>query len=138
MLVGYHATGHWRYEPSASILFLPVVIVVQTAFMVGLGMLLAMANLFYRDVRQVFSVGIQLWMFGTNVVYPIPDDGSLVGRVVSLNPMTPIIGAYRDCVVYGRLPEMSGFGYASLVAVVTLVLGWSMFHRAGFKFAERI
>ncbi len=138
LIAYFHVFGDWSFSPNATVLFIPVIVAVQTAFMIGLGMLLAMANLFYRDVRQVFAVVIQLWMFATSVVYPIRDDGSWVGRVVAMNPMTPIIGAYRACLIHGQLPEMWGFGYATVVSLIVLVLGWSCFHRAGFKFAERI
>ena len=138
-LVAYfHFLTPWSFELSPSVLFLPVVVGVQIVMMTGVGMLLAMGNLFYRDVRQVFGVAIQLWMFGTNVVYPLASDGSWAGRCVALNPMTPIIGAYRDCLIYGHLPSAGPFAYATIVAVLLLAIGWSCFHRAGYQFAERI
>ena len=36
-----------------------------------MALLLAMANLFYRDVKYLFEVIITVWMFATSVVYPI-------------------------------------------------------------------
>jgi ABC-type polysaccharide/polyol phosphate export permease len=138
-LIGYfHFFSDWSFVPTGAILFLPVIIVVQILMMIGIGMLLAMSNLFYRDVRQVFSVLIQIWMFGTNVVYPLPNDGSWAGHLVSLNPMTPVIGAYRDCLVQGRLPDAGPFIYATVFSLLILVFGWTCFHRAGYLFAERI
>ena len=105
---------------------------------VGLGMLLAMANLFYRDVRQVFGVVIQLWMFISAVVIPVPQDGTWLSKLIGLNPLVPIIGAYRDCIVFGRFPEVGPFVYASAVAVVILIAGCFFFRRASFRFAECI
>ncbi len=138
-LIGYfHFLSDWSFHPSPALIFVPVVLLVQIIMMTGFGMLLAMANLFYRDVRQLFSVSIQIWMFGTNVVYPLPNDGSWAGWLVSLNPMAPVIGAYRDCLVYGRMPEAGGFAYSAVFAGLILVFGWSCFHRAGYQFAERI
>ena len=101
-------------------------------------MLLAMANLFYRDVRQVFGVVIQLWMFISAVVVPVPRDESLLARVISVNPLVPVIEAYRDCIIHGRLPAPGPFLYASLVAVAVLVGGWACFRWASFRFAECI
>ena len=134
----FHWFTDWSFNLTSAILFLPVVVLVQITFMVGVGMLLAMANLFYRDVRQVFVVVIQVWMFATNVVYPLPADHSWAGRVVAANPMTAIVAAYRDCLVHGRLPETHSFVIAMVVAVAVLIFGWTCFHRAGFLFAERI
>ncbi|MEE9295132.1 MAG: ABC transporter permease [Phycisphaerae bacterium] len=138
LIAYFHFFNGWEFKPTAAILFLPAVVLVQIMMMTGIGMLLAMANLFYRDVRQVFSVAIQVWMFATNVVYPLRCDGSWVGRLVAANPMTPIIGAYRDCLIYGRFPEVGPFVYATVFSVLILVFGWACFHRAGFQFAERI
>jgi len=93
-----------------------------------------MANLFYRDVRHVFAVVIQLWMFMTCVVYPLPTDN----LIVHLNPMTPIISAYRDLIVQGRLPEFAPTMYAVAVSVAVFLVGWRWFHATEFKFAERV
>jgi ABC-type polysaccharide/polyol phosphate export permease len=138
-LMGYfHATGEWTLTAHRTLLFLPVVVAVQVALTIGIGMLLAMANLFYRDVRQIFGVVIQLWMFISTVVVPVPQDGSLLAQVISVNPMVPIIGAYRDCIIHGRLPDSAHFLYAVLVAVIALTGGWMCFRRASFRFAECI
>ncbi|NOS99180.1 MAG: ABC transporter permease [Phycisphaerales bacterium] len=138
LVIYFHASSDWSFTLRPSVLFLPVVVVTQTVLTVGLGMLLAMANLFYRDVRQVFSVIIQVWMFGTSVVYPLPHSDSWIGRLAFANPMTPIVQAYRDCLIHGRLPDAPSYLYAVAVAVIALVVGWACFHRAGFLFAERI
>jgi ABC-type polysaccharide/polyol phosphate export permease len=138
LIVYFHLTGGWTFTPQLTLLFLPVVVLVQIALTVGMGMILAMANLFYRDVRQVFSVVIQLWMFISAVVVPVPQDGSLLARVIWFNPLIPIIGAYRDCVIHGRWPQAGAFAYASVVAVLLLAGGWIAFRRAAYRFAECI
>ncbi|MCH7526876.1 MAG: ABC transporter permease [Planctomycetes bacterium] len=138
LIAYFHMTSDWTFTLHASVLFVPVIVLVQILFMVGVGMVLAMANLFYRDVRQLFALVIQLWMFATNVVYPLPNDGSWAGRLVAVNPMAPIISAYRDCVVRGHLPDASSFGYAVIMALIVFVVGWTLFHRAEFRFAECI
>jgi ABC-type polysaccharide/polyol phosphate export permease len=134
----YHFWGGYEITLRASALFIPVVIAVQIILTIGLGMLLAMGNLFYRDVRQIFTVGIQLWMFVSAVVVPVPRDGSVLASVIALNPMVPLMGAYRDCLIHGQLPEFTGFCYVAAVAVGVLVGGWSCFRRASYRFAECI
>lgn len=136
LMIYFHFTGEWSFVPRASLLFLPVVVLVQVMLTLGLGMLLAMGNLFYRDVRQIYGVAIQLWMFISAVVVPVPRDGSLLARIIAVNPLVWIIGAYRDCVVYGRLPEAAPFAYAASIAVALLLGGWVCFRRASFRFAE--
>ncbi len=138
LMAYFHLRGEWVFRLHVTLLFLPVVVAVQAALTIGLGMMLAMANLFYRDVRQLFSVAIQLWMFLSAVVIPVPTDGSRLAFVISFNPLVPLMNAYRDCVVHGRWPDPGGFLYATVVALVFLIVGWIVFRRASFRFAECI
>jgi ABC-type polysaccharide/polyol phosphate export permease len=138
LITYFHCTGSFHYQPRAAILFLPAVLVVQTALMSGLGMLLSAAHVFYRDVRPVLTVALQLWMFVSAVVLPIPTDGSLLSRVISINPMVPIIHGHRDCIIHGTPPLSAELGYAALMAGAALLVGVSCFRRASWRFAECI
>jgi ABC-type polysaccharide/polyol phosphate export permease len=77
-------------------------------------------------------------MFATSVVYPVSRVGGLLGDLLRLNPMTPIIEAFRSITVQGSLPPAGPFLYASTVSLLTLAVGWLAFHRAEFRFAENI
>ena len=121
----------------ATALLLPVVVLVEILFCAGVSFFLSMGNLFYRDVRMVYEVIVMLWMFGTNVIYPLETGNPAIDRLINLNPMTPIISAYRSLAFQGKL-ELGPFAYAAGVAVVLFAAGWLVFHRAEFVFAERI
>lgn len=138
LIAYFHLKGEWTFVAHSTLLFVPVIVLVQVMLSVGVGMMLAMANLFYRDVRQVYGVGIQLLMFISAVVVPVPSDGSLLARLISLNPLVPIISAYRDCVVLGQLPDGAAFVYSTLLAFVLMVGGWICFRKASYRFAECI
>ena len=138
LIASFHLTSGWSYHLTAAVLFVPVVLFFQILLTCGLGMLLAMANLFYRDVRQIFSVAIQLWMFLTCVVYPIRNDGTWWGLLAVCNPMTPIIQAYRDCIIHGHIPSGGAFLTACVTSVTLFLVGWWAFRRMSFKFAECI
>ena len=134
----FEATGQWSFVITRSLLLVPVLVLMQMALTAGIGMLLAMANLFYRDVRQVVGVGTQLLMFMSGVVVPTPSDGSLLARVISVNPMVPIIAGYRDCVISGVMPPAGPLVYAAIVSCVMLISGWWCFRSASHRFAECI
>lgn len=134
----YHARGLWSFEWHSSLLFLPAVLIVQTMLTAGLGMLLAMGNLFYRDVRQVLGVALQLGMFVSAVVVPVPAGSSWAAALLATNPMVPIISGYRECLLHGRLPNAFEFAYAAAFSLVVLAAGWAAFRRASFRFAECI
>ena len=77
-------------------------------------------------------------MFATPVVYPLHLVGGRLGDLLALNPMAPIIDAYRAVLLRGELPAAGPFALASALSFLFLALGWLVFHRAEFEFAENI
>ena len=135
----YRLTAGFRLPLGPNLLMLPAVITIQIVLMVGLGLWLALANLWFRDVKYIFTVAIQMWMFLTNVLYPLPPGGSGMLRVlVAVNPMVPIISAYRDIVLYGRMPSGVSLACAALVACGLAGSAWAGFSRLEGRFAERV
>jgi ABC-type polysaccharide/polyol phosphate export permease len=132
LMVYYRVTVGW------SLLFLPVVAPVHVAFTAGLALLLAMGNLLYRDVKYVLEVLLTVWMLATSVVYPVERVGGSLGTVLALNPMTPIIDAYRAVLLRAELPAAGPFAAAALGAAGVFLGAWVAFHRAEFRFAETI
>jgi lipopolysaccharide transport system permease protein len=129
---------YYGIAPGASIIMLPVVVVVHLAFTAGVSLLLAMSNLFYRDVKYIFEIVLTVWMFATSVLYPVELVGGRLASVMRMNPMTPVIDAYRQVLFYGTWPTSTPFLAAAAVSLATLFFGWLVFHRAEFKFAENI
>jgi lipopolysaccharide transport system permease protein len=125
-------------KPGWALLFTPLLLVVQIIFTVAVSLVLSMANVFYRDVKYLVEALVTVWMFATAVVYPIERVGGRLGMVLKLNPLTPLVDAYRSVILYDRLPPISGLLYVTTVSISVLAAAWLMFHRAEFKFAERI
>ena len=130
--------AYYGYGVTPALLFLPIVVVVGVAFTAGVALLLAMSNLFYRDVKYLFEVALMAWMFATSVAYPIENVGGPLGILLSVNPMTHIIDAYRAVVLYGHLPDAAPFAATACVSVIVLLFAWHVFHKAEFSFAENI
>jgi ABC-type polysaccharide/polyol phosphate export permease len=129
---------YYQVAPTAAILALPWVLAVQIMFTIAISLLLAMGNLFYRDVKYLFELVVMVWMFLTAVLYPVSQIGGTLGRVMMLNPMTPILEGYRDVLLRGRIPEPSSFLITTMMSAVFLLVAWVMFHRAEYAFAENV
>ena len=108
--------------------------------MVRLSYILAGANLFYRDVAQVIGVVVTLWMFLTPVLYPIKHEPGLMAVLKAINPMTPIIEAYRSSILHGvwTWTELASLAWPAGLSIVLLAIGWLWFHKAEGRFAEAI
>ena len=107
-------------------------------FLFGDDGLLGVKLSFFRDVKYLFEVLLTVWMFATSVVYPVERIGGRLGTLLLLNPMTPIIDAYRAVLLRGELPAAGPFIAATITSLVILAFGWLAFHRAKFAFAENI
>jgi len=78
-----------------------------------------------------------VWMFASPVVYPVDRVGGLLGAALQLNPMTPIVDAYRAALLLNAPPPAS-LAFAGGAAAAALGAAWWLFHRLEFEFAERI
>ena len=133
-LMAYY--GVW---PSWWVVLLPAVVLVQLVFTAGVGLLLAMANLFYRDVKYLTDVLLMVWMLATSVVYPVERVGGGLGAILATaNPMTPIINAFRSLLLGGQPPGLIPLGVASALSILVLAVGWWFFHHSEHRFAEEI
>ncbi len=88
--------AYYRITPTWAWLAVPVVVLVHAMFTASICLILAMANLFYRDVKYIFDVVITVWMFATAVLYPVSNLGARFRVLLLLNPLTPLAGAYRS------------------------------------------
>jgi len=128
----------YRIPPAPSIVFLPLIVLVHIVLTAAVSLFVAMANLFYRDVKYIFEVVITLWMFATSVLYPVRGMTGRLGVLLRLNPMSAIIDGYRDVIFGGSGPDWSSLAGAGVVSVLLLLTVWVQFHRSEFEFAERI
>jgi lipopolysaccharide transport system permease protein len=128
----------YQVPPTVYVLFLPVVLAVHILFTLGMCLILAMANLFYRDVKYLFEIVLTVWMFLSSVLYPISLVGGRTAAAMQLNPMTPILDGYRSVLLYGQSPFTAAFVWAGAFAVGLFFVAWVVFHRAEFQFAESI
>lgn len=129
-------------------LLLPIVVFTQCLFTMGLGLLLATANVFYRDTLMITDVALQAWFFLTPIFYPIsilPRDRQLLGVNLDihrlayiLNPMASLISTYRVILYHGARPALDFFLRTFATSLVMLVVGYAVFLRYSKTFAEEV
>jgi lipopolysaccharide transport system permease protein len=104
----------------------------------GLGVLLAGLNVTYRDFRYVVPFAIQLAMFATPTIYMAipPEYGAKFGLLL-LNPMTPLVQAFRVGLLGGDVPWL-GLTFGLVVGLATFIGGAALFRRIEDGFADVI
>ncbi|HEX3036904.1 MAG TPA: ABC transporter permease [Thermodesulfobacteriota bacterium] len=94
-----------------SLLILPLLIVIQSILIIGLGLVVATLNVFYRDVQQIVSVSLMLLFYVTPVFYRSDMVGPSYSFLYTLNPVAVLIQSYRAIFL---LWITSGMGTASV------------------------
>lgn len=126
-----------RVPGSWALLWIPVIVLLLVMLTLGLGLLLASLNLFFRDIKYIVEVVLSVAVFFTPVVY----DTAMLGRfetLALLNPVAPLLEAVRSAVVLGETPNLAWLGYSAAAAVITLLLGYRVFKSLEYQFAERV
>ena len=127
--------GHY---PGWQILWLPVLIVLNVMLGVGLGLLLGVFNVFIRDVGQVVPIVLQFWFWFTPIVY-IPTAMSERFRYwLNLNPMTPLVNAYQNILVFGVQPQWLPLTGTAIFAIVSLIFALFFFRKAAPEMADTL
>lgn len=116
-------------------LLFPMVLVQLYLFCLGLGLFLAQANVFFRDIQYIYNAFITAWMYLTPIFYPLealPD--KLIWIIKHCNPMYFYVGQFRDLVYYGRFPGPVILTAGCVAAVAMFFIGVWSFNRSKDRF----
>jgi lipopolysaccharide transport system permease protein len=133
LLIG--AMGH--QGPGLHWLWLLPLLATQLAAITGIGLAGAAIQVYFRDVKHLVVLALQLWFYASPVIYPV----SLVPRAVQplyfLNPMAGVIEGYRSVLLHGRPPDRLLI-VSVLVALFLAFAGVRVFRRLEGEFADVI
>jgi lipopolysaccharide transport system permease protein len=105
------------------------VLALQLLLTMGLGLVLGMLNVFFRDVGQFFAVFLQFWFWLTPIVYPANVLPAEIQSYLALNPMYGIISAYQQILVQQQVPNFSSLAWPLVFGLVVCGLGAMLFSR---------
>ncbi len=132
------------------LLWLPIVlllVLLLTLFVTGLALALSVANVYFRDLQYLVSIGLQIWFYATPVIYPsslvkaqqaTQVLGVSIWTLYQLNPAFTFVEAFRDCLYDERVPSVGRFAYLVVWSLGTLVVGYVVFRRYEGRLAEEL
>jgi len=133
MLVGL--MFYYKVALTATLLLLPVLVILTAALALGVGMWLSALNVKYRDIRFALPFLIQLWMFMSPIIFPTNFLPPKWRWALALNPLTGIIEGYRSS-IFGRQVNWSALGISTLIIVLLVVYASYSFRRMEKTFAD--
>ena len=127
--------GHW---PGPEVLWIPALMVPLVFLSAGLGLILGIINVFVRDVGQVVPVILQILFWLTPIVYPIATIPERYQKWLRFNPIYPIVNAYQEILVYGRIPHDFGVLVVALLGIFLVLVGLFLFRRASPELVDAL
>lgn len=118
--------------------FLPVIIVVETIFVLALTLFLSSITVYFRDLEHITGIILMAWIYLSPVIYTSEYIPSSVFNLFKMNPMFSIIESYRDVLMFNRLPDMYGLLYVLMLSMILLLVGYKVFDKLQRRFAEEI
>ena len=125
-----------------ALLYLPIIMLVEYVLCLGITLLVSALTVYLRDLAYILGIISMAWQFLTPVMYPqsqvvdvLPD---ALLKLWNLNPMTPVINAYRDILYYKTAPQLETLVAAVVLGILVLVVGELVFVKMQKGFAEEL
>jgi lipopolysaccharide transport system permease protein len=120
------------------LLVLPMLMAIQFALTVSFAYLLAALNVTFRDTQHTLGVLLQLFFYLTPVFYDVTNVPKDYQSLYSLNPMVPLVTAYRAVLMRGMAPDWQALLMISIATAVLLPVGYQIFRRQSARFVEEL
>lgn len=131
-----------------AVLMLPLIVLAQVMFIMGIALLLSTANVFFRDTQHILEIVLLAWFFLTPIFYPIktlPESAQMLGLTVDvqlwvrrLNPMASLVASYRDVLYWGEPTGWDFYLRTFVTCLAVMVVGYLVFCRFSSVFGEEV
>lgn len=121
-----------------ALLYLPIIMAVEYILALSMAFITSSVTVYLRDLEYLLGIITMAWQFMTPVMYSIDLVPEKLMPIFYLNPMTPIIVAYRDILYYKQAPQLSTLMHALLLGAVLMVIGVITFGKLKRHFAEEM
>lgn len=123
---------------TVALLFLPVSFSLMFLWTLGFSLLMATANVYFRDMRYIMSVVMNAWYYLTPILYPITSIPERLRPIFYLNPGYYLVDMFRSPIYYNTLPSLFNFTVALICALTVFFLGLILFYRNEKDFVYRL
>lgn len=104
----------------------------------GIGMILATINVFFRDMQHIYSVILMLIMYMSAIFYSVDIVSPIFELIMQLNPIFPVISVFRDCILYGSITSNTSVVLCLVYSIFYMIIGFIVFNKNKDKFILHI
>ena len=111
------------------ILLFPMPLIFILFFSMGIGMIMSVIAVYFRDMTHLYSVLLTALMYLTPIFYPFDILPENIKLIIRLNPLYHIISNFRGVVLYGKMPTIENIMICTILCIVTLTIGVFLFKK---------
>lgn len=120
------------------ILLLPVIVLIQYLFTLGIVFIVSSITVYIRDLEYFINVLIMLWFYLNPIVYSVDIIPEKYLPIFNLNPMLHILNGYRDILYYKQAPNWINLMILLVVSLLFFIFGYKIFKKFEKRFAEEL
>lgn len=120
------------------IIFYPIVLIVQYLLVLALSFIISSVTVYFRDLQHFIGVGLQLLFYGTPIVYSGDTIPEAFKWIININPMSYIIGGFRDIFYNQQMPDLVSLGKLAIILAFACIIGYLIFSKLQKRFAEEL
>lgn len=121
-----------------AVLYLPVIVLAEYLLAISIAMVSSAVTVYFRDLEHIFIIIGMAWQFMSPVMYSVDMVPADMRVFFMMNPMTPIMVAYRDILYYKQPPQLQTLIYGSIFSVILLIIGFFVFNKLNRHFVEEM
>jgi lipopolysaccharide transport system permease protein len=134
----YYYFTNQQIHPNISLLLLPIYIIILAILALGFGLIISAMTTKYRDLTFLIQFGIQLWMYATPVIYPISQIPENYRWIITANPVSSIVEAFKFGFTGSGSFSPGGIIYSGIFAIVLFFVGIAIFNRTEKTFMDTV
>ena len=139
-ILSAHAIKGTPIHPNWQLMWLfPLLILMLAGLALGFGIIISSLTTKYRDLTQLISFGVQLWMYATPIIYPLSEIKSPKYRMLILaNPVSSIVETFRYMFLGVGAFHWQNLLYSAGFCVVVIAVGIILFNRVEKNFMDTV
>jgi lipopolysaccharide transport system permease protein len=128
--------------PTPWLLLVPLLVLIETALIVGMSLITSALNVSFRDLAPVVTLGLQVWLYMTPVSYALSlvhdNLSEALWPIYMLNPMVGLIDSFRAVIAHGHAPDWGLLAISTAMSAIILAVSYVYFKSAERIFADII
>lgn len=121
-----------------ALLFFPIPLLYILCFSIGMGLIMSVLAVYFRDMLHLYTILLSAWTYLTPIFYPVSIVPDYVKSIIFSNPLYYYVEAFRDVVLYSRIPDVQTNLMCVMFSVISLLLGLVIFYKNQKNFVLHI